>query len=109
MRTWIGTCALVLAVTPAAAQKPDVIQKASVRLEPPIPDTSGPPEVFYGCSLEGAATGMHRRESNREKNRTTHPQAADIDSSATLPAITQPGYDAARWSEARGASIVGYV
>jgi len=55
------------------------------------------------------ATGVHRQESNREKNRTTHPQTADIDSGATLPAIMQPGYDAERWSEARGASIVGYV
>ncbi len=109
MRTWIGTCAVVLAVTPVAAQKPDEIQKASVRLEPPIPDTSGPLQVFRSCPLEGAATGLHRQESNREKNRTTHPQAADIDSSATLPAIMQPGYDADRWSEARGASIVGYV
>src|SRR5205807_4138891 len=109
MRTWIGTCALLLAATPSAAQKPVVIQKASVRLEPAIPDTAGPPEVFHGCPLEGVATGVHRQESNREKNRTTHPQTADIDSGATLPAIMQPGYDADRWSEARGASIVGYV
>ena len=109
MRTWIGTCALLLAATPSAAQKPVVIQEASVRLEPAIPDTAGPPEVFHGCPLEGVATGLHRQESNREKNRTTHPQVADIDSSATLPAIMQPGYDADRWSEARGASIVGYV
>jgi len=109
MRTWIGACALVLAAAPAAAQQPEVIQKASVRVKATIPDTAAPPEVFHGCPLEGVATGVHRQESNREKNRTTHPQAADIDSSATLPAIMQPGYDADRWSEARGASIVGYV
>ncbi|PYO90640.1 MAG: hypothetical protein DMD66_02030 [Gemmatimonadetes bacterium] len=102
MRTWIGACALVLAAAPAAAQKPEVTQKA-------VPDTAGPPEVFHGCPLEGVATVVHRQESNREKNRTTHPQAADIDSSATLPAIMEPGYDADRWSGARGASIVGYV
>src|SRR6266849_4573985 len=91
MRTWIGACTLVLAAAPAAAQKPEVIQKA-------VPDTAGPPEVFHGCPLEGVATVVHRQESNREKNRTTHPQAADIDSSATLPAIMEPGYDADRWS-----------
>ncbi|SRR6266568_3792821 len=109
MRTWIGACALVLAATPAAAQKPDVIQKTSVRLEPAIPDTAGPPEVFHGCPLQGVATGVHRQESNREKNRTIYPRAADIDSSTTISAIMEPDYDADRWSETRGASIVGYV
>ena len=93
---------MVLAAAPAAAQKPEVIQKA-------VPDTAGPPEVFHDCPLEGVATGVRRQESNREKNRMTHPQATDIDSTATLPAIMEPGYDADRWSEARGASIVGYV
>jgi len=108
MRPWLAVLALVTAA-PAAAQKVEVIQKASLQTHPPVSDTSGPPEIFHGCPLDGVATGVHRQESNREKNRTTHPQAADIDSGATLPAIMQPGYDAERWSEARGASIVGYV
>ena len=84
-----------------------MIQKARVQSQTTLSDTSGPPGVFQGCPLEGVATGVHRQESNREKNRITHPQAADIDSSVSLPAIMQPGYDADRWSEARGASIVG--
>jgi len=109
MRIWIGACALALAATPAGAQQPEVIQKAGVRVTPTVPDTAAPPEVFHSCPLEGVATGVHRQESNREKNRTTHPRAADIDSSATLHAIMRPGYDADRWSEARGVSIVGYV
>jgi len=109
MKGRIVVLALVLAATPAAAQQPEVIQKASVGVKPTISDTAGPPEVFHGCPLEGVATGVHRQESNREKNRTTHPRAADIDSSATLPAIMEPGDDVDRWSEARGASIVGYV
>ena len=108
MRPWLAVLALVIAA-PVAAQNVEVIRKASLQTHPPFSDTSGPLEVFRGCPLEGAATGVHRQESNREKNRTTHPQVADIDSSANLPAIMQPGYDADRWSEARGASIVGYV
>src|SRR5438105_15950902 len=55
MRTWVGTCALVLAATPAAAQQPVVIQKANVRLEPAIPGPVGPPEVFGRCPFERVA------------------------------------------------------
>ena len=109
MKRWICLYVLVLAPTSAPAQKPGVIQKVSVRLEPSIPDSAGPRELFGDCPLEGLARGVRRQESNREKNRTTQPHAADIDSSATISAIMEPGFDADRWSEARGASIVGYV
>lgn len=109
MRLWLAIVPLLLSAAPAAAQNPEVVQKASSAVERTIPDTAHPPEVFHGCPLEGKATGVHRQESNRAKNRTTHPQAADIDSSATLARILAPGFDADRWSEARGASIVGYV
>ena len=43
------------------------------------------------------------------KNRTAIPTAADIDPSATLEAILQPGDDTARWSDVRAARIEGFV
>jgi len=95
----------------AAAQNPELIKKANVRVKPAIPDTAAPtpPEILNGCPLEGVANSLRRQQSNSEKNRTRHPQAADIDSSATMAAIMKAGDDRDRWSEMRAASIVGYV
>ena len=75
----------------------------------PPPDTSEPPEVFHGCSLEGSAAQANRQASNRKKNRLTRPQAGDIDGNAILTAILQTGDDKTRWSDTLGASIVAYV
>ena len=109
MASRIVVSALMHIAAAASAQSGKVIQKASVTIKPLIADSARPPELLHGCPLEGRATGVHRQESNRAKNRTTHPLPADIDSNATLARILAPGYDADRWSEARGASIVGYV
>ncbi len=95
MRTWLAISTLVFAAAPGTAQQPA--------------DSAAPPEVFHGCPLEGVATGIRHLESNRQKNRTTHPSPKDIDSTATISAIMKPGNDEGRWSEERGASIVGYV
>ena len=46
---------------------------------------------------------------NLLKNRFTAPPAAAMDSAVTLGAMLAPGDDHGRWSEQRGASIVGYV
>lgn len=46
---------------------------------------------------------------NRLKNRAARPAAADFDQRVTLAALLADGDDRARWSEARAASVEGYV
>jgi len=67
------------------------------------------PAVFNGCSLEGETAYANRRLANEKKNRRTAPAPTDIDPTATLSALLQPGADQTRWSDARSASIVAYV
>lgn len=69
----------------------------------------GPPEIYRGCPLEGSAVQDHRKASNRKKNRITRPREADVDTTVTLAALLRDGDDEDRWSDVRGASIVGYV
>jgi hypothetical protein len=69
---------------------------------------AGPPEIYRGCPLEGSAVSERYRASNRLKNRLTAPAPGDIDSSATLDALLARGRET-DWSDARGASFVGYV
>jgi len=70
---------------------------------------AGPDSVYRGCSLPGNAQSAHRQDLNRLKNRITAPDAADIDGSVTMSALTAPGDDTNRWSTARGATITGFV
>lgn len=72
------------------------------------PPDAGPPEIYRGCPLEGSAVPEEYRASNRKKNRLTAPSPADIDSTATLPALLGAGRES-DWSDSRGASIVGFV
>jgi len=72
-------------------------------------DPSPIPALFNGCSMEGETAYANRKLSNEKKNRRTAPAAADMDPNVTLAALLQPGSDATRWSDARAASIVGYV
>jgi uncharacterized protein YgiM (DUF1202 family) len=73
------------------------------------PARSGPPEIYRGCPLEGSAVQDHRKESNRQKNRVTLPEPADLNPAVTIAALLQDSDDATRWSDARAASIVVYV
>lgn len=73
------------------------------------PAADRPPEIYRGCPPEGSAAQERRKESNRKKNRITRPTEADIDPDITLAALLGAGDDEARWSDARAASIVGYV
>ena len=57
----------------------------------------------------GTALGAQIRRLNQLKNRSAAPTQADIDPSATLVGILEPGWDYARWNENRAAEIVGYV
>ncbi len=66
-------------------------------------------QVYDGCGMEGDATSAVAQALNRLKNRYTAPGPADTDSQVTLAALVAPGEDRTRWSDARGASIVGYV
>ncbi len=66
-------------------------------------------QVYNGCGLEGDAVAPAVQALNRLKNRFTAPTPADVDSAVTLAALLRPGDDRSRWSDARGASIVGYV
>lgn len=86
----------------------------NVHVTPPVsaapPDSlaAGPPAIYRGCPLEGSAVSDGYRASNRLKNRVTAPAAGAIDSAATLEALLSRGGQT-DWSDARGASIVGYV
>ena len=82
------------------------VTTAPAPIPPPPP---GPAEVYRSCPPEGSALQAHRQESNRKKNRITTPATADIDASATLAGLLQTGDDTQRWSDARAASIVGFV
>jgi SH3-like domain-containing protein len=78
-------------------------------LDAPPSDPNPIPALFNGCSMEGSAAYANRRLSNEKKNRRTAPAPADIDPNVTLAALLQPSPDQTRWSDARAASIVGYV
>ena len=66
-------------------------------------------KIFDGCPMAGDARASLAVALNRLKNRYTAPPAADLDPAATLAALLTPGNDSARWSDARGATITGYV
>ncbi len=66
-------------------------------------------EVYHNCGMEGDATSVVVRQLNRLKNRYVAPRADQIDSTATLGDILEPGNDEARWTDTVGAEIVGYV
>lgn len=61
------------------------------------------------CPAEGAALSAEVRAFVRLKNRTGPPRPEDFDPRVTLDALLRPGDDRGRWSEARAASIEGYV
>ena len=61
------------------------------------------------CPPQGAALTPGRREFMRLKNRAAAPGPGDFDGRVTLEALLRPGEDAGRWSEARAASVEGYV
>ena len=66
-------------------------------------------DTYAGCGMEGDATAPAVQALNRLKNRYAAPEAGDVDSAVTLAALVKPGDDRSRWSERRGASVVGYV
>jgi hypothetical protein len=66
-------------------------------------------DVYHGCGMAGNAAGARAQALNLLKNRYAAPAAAEMDSSATLATLLAPGDDRSRWSDRRGASIVGYV
>jgi len=66
-------------------------------------------DVYHRCGMAGSAAGARARALNLLKNRYAAPAAADLDSSATLAALLAPGGDRGRWSDRRGATVVGYV
>lgn len=57
----------------------------------------------------GDATTASLKALNRLKNRETAPDDSDIDPSATLAALLQPGDDESRWDDHKGAALTGYV
>jgi hypothetical protein len=57
----------------------------------------------------GDATTVPLKALNRLKNRESAPNDSDIDPSATLAALLQPGDDASRWDDQKGATLAGYV
>jgi hypothetical protein len=61
------------------------------------------------CPASGIAFTTKQLELHRLKNRTAFPSAADFDSHVSLSELLQPGDDHARWSEARAATVEGYV
>lgn len=66
-------------------------------------------ETFNGCPPEGDAKGIDDQNTNKLKNRYTFPSEADIDHSITLQRMLEPGNDENRFTEAKAATITGYV
>ncbi len=60
-----------------------------VRILPPPPP--GPEAIFNNCPLEGNAAREDTQAQNRLKNRTTAPQASDINPAITLQAGSEAG------------------
>jgi hypothetical protein len=67
------------------------------------------PFIARNCPPEGAARTSSKAASNRLKNRTAVPRAADIDQRVTLGALRRRGNDVDRWSTARAVTIDAYV
>ena len=65
--------------------------------------------LAFNCPRAGIALTTRARDLHRLKNRTSLPQATDIDPSITLEALLQPGNDLNRWSTDRAARIQGEV
>lgn len=61
------------------------------------------------CPAGGFMVTPGSRRAARLKNRETPLRTEDFDARATLAAMTAPGDDRARWSEARAAAVEGYV
>src|SRR4030095_4037524 len=61
------------------------------------------------CPASGLGFTASRRAVHRLKNRSTLPASENYDNRVTLQALLQPGNDEARWSEASGAAVEGYV
>ncbi len=53
-------------------------------------------ETFNGCGMEGDASSSAVRELNLLKNRYAAPEPQQIDPSATLAAMLEPGDDRSR-------------
>lgn len=66
-------------------------------------------DTYNGCPPEGDAKGTNDQNTNRLKNRYAFPTQADIDPSITLEKMLAPGNDENRFSEAKAATITGYV
>lgn len=66
-------------------------------------------QVYHGCGMAGDAAGSKAQALNRLKNRYTAPTPSEVDAAVTLAAMLTPGDDRGRWSDQRGATIVGYV
>jgi hypothetical protein len=66
-------------------------------------------QVYDGCGMEGDASAPSAQALNRLKNRYTAPAPAEVDTQVTLAALVRPGDDRARWSDDRGAVVVGYA
>lgn len=65
--------------------------------------------LALNCPAVGIALTSRARLLHRLKNRTTPPQAAEIDNRVTLDEILKPGDDNDRWSTSRAARIQGEV
>ena len=65
--------------------------------------------VLAHCPRAGDARWPPARMLNALKRRMRTPTARDIDPHVTLAAMLAPGDDTHRWSDQRGAVIVGYV
>lgn len=65
--------------------------------------------VQSNCPTQGAALSRTVRAFARLKNRTALPPGEDFDGHVTLEALLRRGDDRGLWSEARAASVEGYV
>jgi hypothetical protein len=61
------------------------------------------------CPPEGNAATSELQQLNVLMNRTDPPSDSDIDDTATLGALLEPGNDEDRWDNSNGAEVIGWV
>jgi hypothetical protein len=66
-------------------------------------------DTFHNCGLQGDARQKAAKVLNGDKNRSTPPTDADIDTAVTIAKMVMIGDDRDRFDEEKGAEIVGYV
>jgi hypothetical protein len=67
------------------------------------------PSLAASCPPAGDTQSPARQAANELRNRDAAPDPAEIDASASLPALVFPGDDLGRWNHRQAATVMGFV